>query len=70
MMLHCGPWGRVPALAAARFTADTMPLPDQRFQQIDYFYAPRLATEPAAAHEIRLHPLEPWSFSVIVRKEF
>jgi len=47
-----------------------VPLPYQRSHQIDYCYAPRLATEPAAVHEIRFHPLEPWSFNVIVRKEF
>jgi outer membrane receptor protein involved in Fe transport len=43
---------------------------DQKSHQIDYFYASRLAFEPAAVDDIHFHPLEPRSFRLVVRKEF
>jgi hypothetical protein len=43
---------------------------DQQSHQIDYYYASRLAAEPAGVDNIHFHPLEPRSFRVSVRKEF
>ena len=43
---------------------------DQKSHQIDYYYASRLAAEPAAVDDIHFHPLEPRSFRLSVRKEF
>jgi hypothetical protein len=44
---------------------------DQKSHQIDYFYASRLAGEPAAGiDDVHFHPLEPRSFRLVVRKEF
>ena len=49
---------------------DAFNLLDQKSHQIDYFYASRLAAEPAAVDDVHFHPLEPRSFRLTVRKEF
>ena len=49
---------------------DGFNLLNQQSHQIDYYYASRLAAEPAEVDDIHFHPLEPRSFRLTVRKEF
>ena len=49
---------------------DGFNLLDEKSHQIDYFYASRLAAEPAAVDDIHFHPIEPRSFRLSLGKEF
>ena len=49
---------------------DAFNILDERSNQIDYFYASRLAAEPAAVDDVHGHPTEPRSFRLSVRKQF
>jgi outer membrane receptor protein involved in Fe transport len=43
---------------------------NERSNQIDYSYASQLAGEPAPVDDRHVHPSEPRSFRLVLRKEF
>jgi hypothetical protein len=49
---------------------DAFNLLGQKSNQIEYFYASRLFAEAATVDDVHLHPMEPRSFRLVVRKEF
>jgi outer membrane receptor protein involved in Fe transport len=49
---------------------DAFNLLDEKSHQIDYFYASRLAFEPAEVGDIHFHPLEPRSFKLALTKQW